>query len=44
MNGVEPNVPSMIVKYEVGPGSLRTVEKRRHWYVRDVGEQERKLP
>ena len=44
MNGVEPNVPSMIVECEAGPVSLHTVEKRRHWSVRDVGEQERKLP
>ena len=33
----------MIVKCEAGPVSLRTVEKRRRWYVRDVEEQERKV-
>ena len=37
MSGVGPNVPSMTVKCEVGPVSLRTVERRRHWYVSGCG-------
>ena len=43
-SGVGQNVPSMTVKYGVGLVSLRTVERRRHWQVQGVGEQEQKLP
>ena len=44
MSDVEQNVPSMTVKYGVGPVSLRTVGRHRRWSVQGVVEQEQQLP
>ena len=43
-SGVGQNVPSMTVKYGVGPVSLRTVGRRKRRHVQGVGEQEQQLP